>query len=88
MVAVADARRRVSLLHGRNMQCPRCRTFHDVLRYQPMEQIDEFKEETYPIYKCPSCRWRFSPAPTIEEQIRIAVDLLREHRPWLLMETR
>jgi hypothetical protein len=26
-----------------------------------MGQVEEFVEETNPIYKCPSCRWIFSP---------------------------
>jgi hypothetical protein len=26
-----------------------------------MGQIEEFVSETNPVYKCPSCRWIFSP---------------------------
>jgi hypothetical protein len=29
--------------------------------------IEEFRAETNPIYKCPGCRWLFSPALTIDE---------------------
>jgi transposase-like protein len=43
------------------MVCPRCRVEHNVLRYVPMGMIEEFRDETNPIYKCPSCRWVFSP---------------------------
>lgn len=66
-MAVADAKRREnSLIVGsRYMRCPRCRKTHDILRYPEMGQIEEFKEETNPIYKCPSCRWIFSPSDSI-----------------------
>lgn len=43
------------------MRCPRCKELHDILRYVPMGQVEEFIEETNPVYKCPSCRWIFSP---------------------------
>jgi hypothetical protein len=46
------------------MICPRWRTPHNVLRYVPMGIIEEFKDETNPVYKCPSCRWIFSPSDT------------------------
>jgi hypothetical protein len=26
-----------------------------------MGQVEEFVEETNPVYKCPTCRWIFSP---------------------------
>jgi hypothetical protein len=32
-----------------------------------MGMVEEFRSETNPIYKCPGCRWVFSPALTIEE---------------------
>lgn len=50
------------------MTCPRCGTRHDVLRYIPMGIIEEYAAETNPIYKCPSCRWVFSPALSVSEQ--------------------
>lgn len=64
-----DAKRReVSrLINGRNMTCPRCRDDFDVLRFVPMGMIEEFAQETNPIYKCPGCRWIFSPALTPSE---------------------
>ena len=49
------------------MTCPRCREQHDILRYVPMGQIEEFKDETVPVYKCPSCRWIFAPAQNARE---------------------
>lgn len=49
------------------MRCPRCKQQHDVLRYTPMRQIEEFTTETTPIYKCPNCRWLF--APCLDEEI-------------------
>ena len=27
--------------------------------------IDEFLNETTPVYKCPSCRWYFAPAENV-----------------------
>jgi DNA-directed RNA polymerase subunit RPC12/RpoP len=65
MATVTDATRRTpreSLIEGRYMRCPRCRKQHDVLLYVPMGLIEEFVAETNPVYKCPSCRWIFSPA--------------------------
>ena len=53
---------------GRYMKCPRCREIHDILKYVPMVQIEEFLSETNPIYKCPKCRWVFSPARNAVEE--------------------
>jgi len=53
---------------GRYMKCPRCREVHDILKYVPMVQIEEFLSETNPIYKCPKCRWVFSPARNAVEE--------------------
>jgi phage FluMu protein Com len=90
-VAVADVTRRESerepLIRGREMRCPRCRELHDVLLYVPMGQVDQFSSETNPVYKCPKCRWIFSPAQTLEERLRDAVALLRECAPELLTES-
>lgn len=60
-------RNRERLIDGHQMRCPRCRVKNDLLRYVPMGMIEEFRHETNPIYKCPECRWVFSPALTIEE---------------------
>jgi rubredoxin len=49
------------------MLCPRCRKKNDVLRFIPMGVIEEYADETNPIYKCPECRWVFSPALTPSE---------------------
>lgn len=49
------------------MRCPRCKEQHDILRYVPMGIIEEYSAETNPIYKCPACRWVFSPAMTVSE---------------------
>lgn len=66
---VTDAKRREDrlIVDGRYMRCPRCRETHDILRYVPMGQIEEFKHETVPVYKCPSCRWIFAPAQDVRE---------------------
>lgn len=58
------------LIDGRRMRCPRCKQAHDILQYVPMQQIEEYVAETNPIYKCPSCRWIFSPAPHALEDLR------------------
>lgn len=49
------------LINGTRMTCPRCRASNDVLRFVPLEQVDEFQGETAPIYKCPECRHLFAP---------------------------
>jgi uncharacterized Zn finger protein len=72
MAVATDAKRRERLIDGRYMTCPRCREKQDVLRYVPMGIIKEFASETNPIYKCPGCRWVFSPALTMEEIKMIA----------------
>jgi hypothetical protein len=48
------------------MTCPRCKGEHDVLAYDSLMQIEEYAEETAPVYKCPSCRWIFSPSERIQ----------------------
>jgi hypothetical protein len=55
------------LIEGRCMRCPRCRVLHDILAYTPMGQIESFVKETNPVYKCPKCRWIFSPASHVLE---------------------
>lgn len=30
-----------------------------------MGMVEEFKNETNPVYKCPSCRWIFSPTEKV-----------------------
>jgi hypothetical protein len=67
MAVAADKKRPERLLQGRWMTCPRCRRSHDVLGYIPLSIIDEYRAETNPIYRCPSCRWIFSPALSMEE---------------------
>lgn len=51
------------------MFCPRCKREHDVLQYKRLEEIEEFSLETTPVYKCPSCRWLFSPAGEMPHEI-------------------
>jgi transposase len=50
------------------MICPRCREHHDILRFIPMGLVEEFREDTVPVYKCPSCRWIFAPAQNVREE--------------------
>lgn len=71
-VAVAEAQpqERIRLIpDARNMVCPRCKKKHDILRYKPLDQIEEFAHETNPIYQCPSCNWKFSPRATVLEEL-------------------
>lgn len=56
------------IVDKRYMRCPRCKKVEDILRYAPMEQIEEFKRETVPVYKCPNCRWIFAPAIEVREE--------------------
>lgn len=46
---------------GREMICPRCKVYHDILAYVPMIQIDEYADLTNWICKCPACKFLFSP---------------------------
>lgn len=69
-----SARKKPPLIEGRYMRCPRCKAKHDVLRFIPMGVIEEYEDETNPIYKCPSCRWVFSPALT-EDELRAYLSL-------------
>lgn len=62
-------KQRLPLIEGRRMRCPRCRELHDILAYVPMKQMEAFVAETNPIYKCPTCRWIFSPAPHALEEV-------------------
>lgn len=63
----AMRRKRIPLIEGTKMRCPRCKAQHNILAYVPLMEIEEFQEETNPIYKCPSCRWMFSPAFHLSE---------------------
>ena len=47
------------------MRCPRCKRQHDILQYVPMGMIEEYAEDTTPVYKCPACRWIFAPADSL-----------------------
>ena len=75
MATVADAKRRQTreplITNGRYMTCPRCREHIDILRFIPMGMVEEFKEDTVPVYKCPQCRWIFAPALNIREEYEI-----------------
>jgi len=55
------------------MTCPRCKNAHDVLQYMALMMIEEYEDETHPIYKCPQCRWLFSPAEHISEEVQFRV---------------
>lgn len=65
----AKQRTRPTLIRGRKMVCPRCKTERDILDYQRFGEIEEFAHETAPIYKCPKsrggCSWVFAPADSV-----------------------
>lgn len=71
MAVVADATRgnepveQIPLIEGTRMRCPRCKRLKNILEFVPMGQAEEFKEETNPVYKCPDCRWIFSPTEQV-----------------------
>lgn len=60
-------RKRNPLIVGNKMRCPRCKKLNNILAYVPLMEIEEFQEETNPVYKSPCCRWIFSPAPHVSE---------------------
>jgi uncharacterized protein with PIN domain len=64
---ITEKPKRTPLIEGRQMRCPRCELLHDILRYIPVQQIEKYAEETNPVYRCPSCRWIFSPSPHVIE---------------------
>lgn len=35
------------------MRCPRCRSLFDILQFVRLIQIEEFVDDTTPVYKCP-----------------------------------
>jgi hypothetical protein len=51
------------------MTCPRCKKASDLLAFVPLRMIEEFSEETTPVYKCPSCRWIFAPADNLVHEV-------------------
>ena len=57
--STAQRPRKAHLQQGSKMECERCKREHDVLAYVPLKQMRP--DLTNPIYKCPSCRWLFSP---------------------------
>ena len=52
---------------SRHMRCPRCEELYDILQFIPLVEIEDYAKETNPIYKCPGCKWLFSPALTIKK---------------------
>jgi hypothetical protein len=65
---LTNAKRRTQpLFEGTKLRCPRCKDLHNLLAYVPLMEIEEYQEDTVPIYKCPSCRWMFALAPRFQE---------------------
>ena len=57
------------LINGHKMMCPRCKREHSVEQYLRLEEGEEFKKETVPVYKCPECKWIFALATHIPQDI-------------------
>lgn len=66
---MAEREKKRTLIEGRLMNCPRCDSANDILRYVPMQQSENFLAETSPVYKCPECKWIFSPADHVVEAL-------------------
>lgn len=64
-----DIRQKRRLMNGRMMTCPRCKKPSDILKFVPLRMIEEFADETTPVYKCPECRWIFAPADNFVKQM-------------------
>lgn len=56
---------RKRLIEGVRMRCPRCEQLFPILSFIPLEEIEEYSQETTPIYKCPrklnGCGFLFAP---------------------------
>jgi hypothetical protein len=54
------------IMKGRQMLCPRCRVYHDVLWYERWGEVEDYAPQTNPIYRCSKkkggCGWFFSPS--------------------------
>ena len=60
-----------SIIEGSKIICPRCKTKSDLLSYIRLQEIEEFSNETAPVYKCSKCKWLFSLAgPMIQDVYR------------------
>jgi hypothetical protein len=58
-----------TLINGRMMLCPRCKKEHPVESYMRLREIEEFKSETTPIYKCESCKWIFALSVYVPQEV-------------------
>lgn len=50
------------LIDGVRMRCPRCKKPQHVTDFERLMEIEEFAQETTPVYRCLLCRWVFAPA--------------------------
>lgn len=60
------------------MTCPRCKRQSDLLQYIRLETIEEYAQETTPVYKCAFCKWLFSPAGEMEQDVYSKFEALLE----------
>lgn len=68
-----DARRRPRkpLIEGVKMRCPRCERLDHIFNYVRLKTIQEYSDQTAPVYKCPrnrgGCGFLFAPMDPHEE---------------------
>lgn len=76
---------RERLIHGTQMQCPRCRVSRNILDFQRMEDEPAFAHELAIVYKCPrqrgGCGFFFAPTDhaVVASMIPSDVDLEEVH---------
>lgn len=59
------------LIRGREMICPQCRCWSDVLAFRMMREVAFFSHATTPIYACPKCGFKFAPVERSIESIML-----------------
>jgi hypothetical protein len=69
-----STRKRPALIRGHQMFCPRCKKYHDILAYKPMQVIPDYAADTVPIYACPECRWKFAPSPSTVQGVVLTAE--------------
>jgi rubredoxin len=58
-----------SLLNLNLLTCPRCRVEKSVESYLRLREIEEYRSQTLPIYKCSECSWIFSLSVAIPQEL-------------------
>jgi uncharacterized protein YbaR (Trm112 family) len=58
-----------NILQGTKLVCPRCKKPQDLLNYTRLQEIEEYSQETVPIYKCSLCKWMFAIGGEMPQEI-------------------